>query len=119
VVVLVNGGVVNEPVVPVPPPPEEVHEVLLVDDHVMTEVAPFAIEDGDATREMVGAATVLFPVFGLATVLCPGSPDVTTVDPFPPPHEARPETANSIAKIIFVRTFDPAVKLFDMIVFLQ
>jgi hypothetical protein len=62
VVLVVKGGVVNEPVVPVPPPPEEVHEVLLVDDHVMTEVAPFEIEDGDAEREMIGAAAPMVTV---------------------------------------------------------
>jgi hypothetical protein len=55
VVLVVKGGVVNEPVVPVPPPPEAEHEVLLDDVHVMTEVVPFVMEDGDAEREMIGA----------------------------------------------------------------
>jgi hypothetical protein len=50
VVVVVKAGVVNDPVVPVPPPPDEVHEVLLVDDQVILEVAPFWIEDGVAVR---------------------------------------------------------------------
>ncbi|OFZ68872.1 MAG: hypothetical protein A2V79_06375 [Betaproteobacteria bacterium RBG_16_56_24] len=52
--VAVKDGVVNEPVVPVPPPPDEVHAVLLVDDQLRVEVAPFAIEDGDAVRVTVG-----------------------------------------------------------------
>jgi hypothetical protein len=55
-VVVVKAGVVNEPEVPVPPPPEEAHEVLLVDDQAMTAVAPLAIEDGDAERVTIGAA---------------------------------------------------------------
>jgi hypothetical protein len=60
-VVVVKAGVVNDPVVPVPPPPDEVHEVLLVDVQLMLEVAPLAIEEGDAERVIVGteaAATV-------------------------------------------------------------
>jgi hypothetical protein len=32
--------VVNDPVVPVPPPPDEVQEVLLADVQLMREVAP-------------------------------------------------------------------------------
>ena len=46
---------VKEPVVPVPPPPDEVHEVLLVDVQLTVEVVPLAIEDGDAERVTVGA----------------------------------------------------------------
>jgi hypothetical protein len=57
VVVVVKFGVVNDPVVPVPPPPDEVQEVLLVDDQVMREVAPLAIADGTAERVMVGLVT--------------------------------------------------------------
>ena len=37
------------------------------------------------------------------------------VVPPPPPHEARPDTANSIAKIILGRALEPAALLFDMI----
>jgi len=47
--------VLNEPDVPVPPLPVEVHEVLLVDDQAMSVLAPLAIEDGDAERVTVGA----------------------------------------------------------------
>ena len=53
-VVVVKAGVVNEPAVPVPPPPIEVHEALLVDDQAMKEVPPLAIEDGVAVRDTVG-----------------------------------------------------------------
>jgi hypothetical protein len=55
-VLVAKAGVLNEPVVPVPPPPDEVHEVLLVDDQVILEVAPFWIEDGVAVRATTGAA---------------------------------------------------------------
>ena len=55
-VLVVNAGVVNEPVVPVPPP-GEVHEVLLVDVQATTEVAPLAIEVGVAVRVTAGAGT--------------------------------------------------------------
>jgi hypothetical protein len=60
-----NAGVVKLPVVPVPPPPDEVHEVLLVDDQLMVDVAPLWIEDGDAVRVTVGAmaATVIFALW--------------------------------------------------------
>jgi len=54
--VVFNGCTVNEPVVPVPPPPDEVQEVLFADDHVMREVAPLAIEDGAAESVTVGLA---------------------------------------------------------------
>ena len=63
-VAVVKAGVVKEPVVPVPPPPDEVQEVLLVDDQVITEVAPLAIEDGVAVRVITGAGTT-----GAATVM--------------------------------------------------
>ena len=46
---------VNEPVVPVPPPPDEVQEVLLVDVQLTVDVAPLAIEEGDADSVTVGA----------------------------------------------------------------
>ena len=52
--VLFKDGVVNEPEVPVPPPPVEVHDVLFVDDQATKEVAPFAIEDGVAVMVTVG-----------------------------------------------------------------
>ena len=62
----VNAPVLNEPVVPVPPPPDERHESLSVDDQVMLEVAPFWIEDGVAVRETTGmAVTTLIVVLWL------------------------------------------------------
>lgn len=113
----VRGGVVNEPEVPVPPP-IEVHEVLSVDDQLTAAVAPFAMVDGVAITVTVGLAVCDDPaVVGLA--VCEDPPLCKVVDPFPPPHEARPVTANSTAKIIFASTRDPTVKLFNMIVFLQ
>ncbi len=51
---VVNAGVVNDPVVPVPPL-GAVHEVLLVDVQETIEVAPLVIEDGVAVRLTVGA----------------------------------------------------------------
>lgn len=40
-VLVVKAGVLNEPVTPVPPPPDEAQEILSVDDQVMCEIAPF------------------------------------------------------------------------------
>jgi hypothetical protein len=77
VVLVVKAGVVNEPEVPVPPPPDEVHEVLLVDDQAITVVAPYAIEEGVATRVTDG--------FDVATPAAIRA----VVDPPPPPHDAR------------------------------
>ena len=92
--VAVKAGVVKEPVMPVPPPPDEVQEVLLVDDQVITEVAPLAIEDGTEVRVTVGEVVVI-------------TAEETVVEPPPPPHEARPETAKSIANKILSRTLEP------------
>jgi hypothetical protein len=60
--VAVRAPVLNEPVVPVPPLPEEVQEVLLVDDQLMVVLAPFAMDVDVAETETVGAiaeATVI------------------------------------------------------------
>lgn len=62
--VVVKDGVVNEPIVPLPPPPVDVHEVLLVDVQLSVDVAPFATEDGVAVRVTTGvAAATVTPVF--------------------------------------------------------
>ena len=74
---LVKAGVVKDPVEPVPPPPVEVHEVLLVDDQAITEVAPLAIEDGDAERETVGAAADATVTVVLWLAVPPGPVHVT------------------------------------------
>ena len=58
----VKAGVVNDPVVPEPPPPDEVQEVLLVDVQLMLEVVPYAIEDGVAVRVTTGAAAATLTV---------------------------------------------------------
>ena len=62
--VAVNAPVLKEPVVPVPPPPEEVHEVLLVEDQLMVVLAPFAMEVEVAETDTVGAG-----VTGAATFI--------------------------------------------------
>ena len=85
---------------PVPPPPVEVHDVLSVDDQVMSVLSPFAIEV--AVAEMVTAGGGV-----LATV---------SVSP-PDPHEVRPETMNSTAKRIPSRTLELTAMLFGMIIF--
>ena len=100
VVLVVNGGVVNEPVVPVPPPLGELQEMLSVDDQLRRVVTPLAIEEGTAIRVTVGLNT--------ATPVAEFSVSVV-VDPPPPPHEARPDTANSIAKITLRKALDPTV----------
>jgi hypothetical protein len=74
-VVVIKAGVVNEPVVPVPPPPDEVQDVVLVEDQVTTEVAPLAIEGGDAERVTDGALGLT----GGGTVLLTGTVVVTPV----------------------------------------
>ena len=61
---MVRAPVLKEPVVPVPPPPEEVHEVLLVEDQLTVVLAPFAIEVEVAETVTVGAE-----VTGAATVI--------------------------------------------------
>jgi hypothetical protein len=103
----VKAGVVNEPVVPVPPPPDEVHEVLLVDDHATMEVAPYAIEDGVAVRVMAG----LDPATTVAVTV--------VVVPPPPPHDTSPETVSSKVKRTRSRNLEPAALLFDMMLSLQ
>ena len=61
----------------------------------MVVEAPIAIDDGVALRLTEG-------------------PDVTmVVDPSPPPHEARPVTANSAAKITLRKPLESWVLLLD------
>lgn len=88
---------VNEPVVPVPPLPDEEHEVLLVDVQEMVVLVLYAIEVDAAESVIVGVLEITAALEA-----------VVVVEP-PPPHEARPETANSIAKIILVITLGPTV----------
>jgi hypothetical protein len=56
----VRAGVVLEPLIDSEPlqPPDAVHEVALVDDHVNVDVAPLATLIGLALRETVGADPV-------------------------------------------------------------
>ena len=104
VVLEVNAGVVNEPVVPVPPPPDDVHEVLLVDVQLILAVAPFVIVDEDAVRVTVGIGTV-----GIGAAPPKDEVPVSVVTVPPPPHEVRPDSEKTIDKIILVRAFDPTV----------
>jgi hypothetical protein len=99
VVVAVRLGVVNEPVVPDPPvPEEEVHDVLSVDDQLTVVLALLAIEVDAAEMDTVGMAGVL-----------------VVEEPPPLEHEARPITThNSAAKRTFSRTPKPTGLLFDM-----
>ena len=60
----VSAPVLKEPVVPVPPPPDEVQEVLSVDVQLMVVLAPFAMEVEVADTDTVGAG-----VTGEATVI--------------------------------------------------
>ena len=45
----------KDPVVPLPPPPGELHDVLLVDDQWIIVVAPLAMEASSAQTVTVGA----------------------------------------------------------------
>jgi len=54
-VVAVNAPVLKEPLVPVLPPPEEVHEVLLIDDQLMVVLALYAMDVEVAVTDTVGA----------------------------------------------------------------
>ena len=68
---------VNEPVVPVPPPPDEVQEVLLVDVQLTVDVAPLAIEEGDADSVTVGAEAAATVTVVLWLAVPPGPVHVT------------------------------------------
>jgi len=79
-VVAVNAPVLKEPVVPVPPPPEEVHEVLLVEDQLMVVLAPFAMEVEVAEKDTVGGAiTWVETVIVMPWLAAPPAPVHVTV----------------------------------------
>lgn len=59
---VVKAAVVNEPVAPVPPPPDEVQEVLLVDVQLIADFAPYATDDGVAVNATVGAGAATVTV---------------------------------------------------------
>lgn len=50
-----SAPVLNEPVVPDPPPAGELHEVLLVDDQFMSVLALYAIDVDEAETDTEGA----------------------------------------------------------------
>lgn len=76
---LVKGGVVNEPVIPLPPPPDETHEALLVDNQVTRVVWPLGMEDGDAESVTVGAAAEATVTVLVGLVAFPPGPVHITV----------------------------------------
>lgn len=49
----VKGGVMKVPVVPVPPPPDEIHDAVLVDVQLMVDVAPLAMDGGVAVKVVI------------------------------------------------------------------
>jgi len=69
-VVAVSGAVVWEPLTASAPlqPPEAVHEVALVDDHVKVEVAPLATVLGFELIVTVGAGVVIVTVADCAAL---------------------------------------------------
>ena len=107
---VVRIPVLKEPIVPVPPPPEDVHEELLVDVQETVALPPFAMEvevwviapfamEVDATeRDTVGRAFM------------------TVTEPSPPPQEARQETTSSPIRKALSRAFGPNIFLFDMFI---
>jgi hypothetical protein len=54
VVEVVSAPVLNEPVVPVPPPAGELQELLLVDDQVIVVLALLTMEFDAAERDTAG-----------------------------------------------------------------
>ena len=92
----------KEPVAPAPRPLEVVHEVLLTDDHEIVVLAPFEIEVDVAETFTVGM------VLTIVVELSPA-----------PPHEARLETANSVAKKTLSRVVEPIVLLRDIFASLE
>ena len=73
----VKAGVVKEPVVPVPPPPDETQEVLLLDVQLTVDVAPLEIEDGAADSVTVGTALAATVTVVLWIAVPPGPVHVT------------------------------------------
>ena len=72
VVFEVKDGVTKLPLVPLPPF-ETVHEVLFDEDHEITDVPPYAIEDGDAEMATIGdgSAETVIVVFCVAVPPAP------------------------------------------------
>ncbi|OFZ68873.1 MAG: hypothetical protein A2V79_06380 [Betaproteobacteria bacterium RBG_16_56_24] len=101
--VVIKDGVVNEPVVPVPPPPDEVHAVLLVDDQLRVEVAPFAIEDGDAVRVTTGNGVEVEKV---AVTVTPAF-IVTSQLPIPEQPPDQPAKLEPVAGVAYRLTLAP------------
>jgi len=102
VVVVVSTPVSNDPLVPVPPPPEDLQNVLLVELQEIVALSPEA---------RVVELEVLTPAASECEVMLreiSGRPSTTVTEPPPPPpHEARPNT-NKIPRIrSHRRVFEP------------
>lgn len=101
----VRPGVVKLPVVPVPPPPVEEHEVALLEVHSILEVPPLTTVDGVAVmltpgREGVGEG---------------GGALESAVSTPPAPHDASAQTA-TVAISNWKRNFvGVSVQCFDMV----
>lgn len=109
VVVADMEGVVNEPDVPVIPPGEEEHEVLSVDDHVMTAAWAGELE---AIRDGVAVANRVVNTVGVFGVLIGAALVVASLPP--PPHEAIPVTMDSMPNNTPGTNLCLTVVLFDM-----
>jgi hypothetical protein len=109
-VVAVSTPVLKEPDVPVPPPPDDLHEVLLVDDQLMVALAPFAME-----VEAVVTAPLAMEVEVTERDMTGRALTIVT-EPSPPPQEARPETTSNPIKKALSRAFEPTASLLDMFI---
>jgi hypothetical protein len=99
VVELASAPVLNEPVVPDPPPAEEVHEVLLADDQVMVVLALFRIEYDPAETDTMGMAVE--PVLLLA-----GGALLSSAAPLPHAESTRLNTITVANLMILIKLND-------------
>lgn len=93
--VVVSDPVLNVPVGPVPPPPEEAQFVLLVADQVISVLSLYAIKVEVAERIRVGIEPVVLPLDS---------------------HEARLKVTSSSTKINPGSLVKTATLLFDMLI---
>lgn len=100
----------KEPVVPVPPPPEDLHELLLVDVQVTVTLSPLAME----------VEAVVFTPFAMEVEVTErdttGRALTIVTEPSPPPQEARPETIRSPIKKALSKVFEPTALLLDIFI---
>jgi hypothetical protein len=96
VVVVDNAPVLIVPVVPVPPPPDEMHVELFFEVHVRVVLSWYAMGSDAATSVTDG--------------MTGGTPGL----PILPPHEARPDTPASTANTVPSRILNLTAALFGM-----